>query len=246
MFHPDEEALAALALGEDAGLTPGQLDHVRSCAECSATVESVAHTVALVRTGSRTEPMVAPPPAVWSRVEAAIDAAAVAPATVSPAARRLESVPSAGPRRAPRRVPLGWGAGLAAAGIAIGLLTGRALWQEPAAPAVTTIATARLDTLDTQQRLGDAALVRDAQGVDLRVATATLDPGDGYLEVWLINTDGKRMVSVGVLRGDGPETFPVSQTLIDEGYVIVDISREGFDDRPEHSGDSVARGTLPA
>ena len=35
------------------------------------------------------------------------------------------------------------------------------------------------------------------------------------------------------------------QRLLDEGYVIVDVSREGFDESPEHSGDSVVRGTLP-
>ncbi len=40
--------------------------------------------------------------------------------------------------------------------------------------------------------------------------TTTLDPGDGYLEVWLINRDGKRMVSVGVLDA-GAGTFPISQ-----------------------------------
>jgi hypothetical protein len=60
----------------------------------------------------------------------------------------------------------------------------------------------------------------------------------------LINRDGKRMVSLGVLRADGRSTFPVTQQLIDEGYVVVDISREGFDDKPEHSGDSLVRGTL--
>ena len=53
------------------------------------------------------------------------------------------------------------------------------------------------------------------------------------------------MVSVGVLRPDAAEqTFPIPQELLDEGYVIVDISREGFDDAPEHSGDSVVRGSL--
>ncbi len=47
--------------------------------------------------------------------------------------------------------------------------------------------------------------------------------------------------------GAGDEaSFPISQSLIDEGYVIVDISRERFDDAPTHSGDSLLRGHLPA
>lgn len=73
-----------------------------------------------------------------------------------------------------------------------------------------------------------------------------LDAGNGYLEVWLINADGKRMVSVGVLRPGESGTFPVTQALIDQGYVIVDISKEQFDDKPAHSGDSLLRGQLPA
>ena len=112
---------------------------------------------------------------------------------------------------------------------------------------VSTVAQAELDTLDTKQRLGEATVVRTGSGVDLRVATTSpLDPGDGYLEVWLINSDGKRMVSVGVLGSTESGTFPISQALLDEGYVVVDISREHFDDRPEHSADSVVRGALPA
>ena len=88
--------------------------------------------------------------------------------------------------------------------------------------------------------------VRLGNVVDLDVRTSPLDPGAGYLEVWLINTDGKRMISIGVLDPSGTTVFPISTDLLTRGYVIVDISREGYDARPEHSGDSLARGTLPA
>ncbi len=139
---------------------------------------------------------------------------------------------------------LPWAAGMAAAGLVLGLLTGRVLWSEPMP---TTMAQVALDTLDTKQHEGQAALVSTAGGMGLQVSTTTpLAAGDGFLEVWLINSDGKRMVSVGVLRGDGPATFPISQALIREGYVVVDISKEQFDDQPQHSGDSLLRGTLPA
>ena len=37
-----------------------------------------------------------------------------------------------------------------------------------------------------------------------------------------------------------------ARTLIDQGYVVVDISKEQFDDKPAHSGDSLLRGQLPA
>ena len=71
------------------------------------------------------------------------------------------------------------------------------------------------------------------------------DPANGYIEVWLINRDGKRMVSVGVLGWPGaPGSFSISRKLLDEGYVVVDISQEQFDGHPEHSGQSLVRGTL--
>ena len=138
-----------------------------------------------------------------------------------------------------------WAAGMAAAGLAVGLLGGRALWRDSAPAPATTIAQAQLDTLDTKQPRGEASVVRAGGGINLKITTtAPLDAGNGFLEVWLINNDGKRMVSVGVLRSGSTEQLPITQALIDQGYVIVDVSREAFDDKPQHSGDSLVRGTL--
>jgi len=109
----------------------------------------------------------------------------------------------------------------------------------------TTVATAQLDTLDTRQWLGSATVVERGGGVNLEVTAQVRDPGDGYIEVWLLNRDGKRMVSVGVLGWPGePGSFSISRRLLDEGYVVVDISREQFDEQPQHSGESIVRGTL--
>lgn len=147
--------------------------------------------------------------------------------------------------RGSRRLSIGWGAGLAAASLAIGLLAGRAIWQ-PDSP-VQPVTQVALSTLDTKQDEGKATVVRSRDGLDLTVATAKpLDAGNGYLEVWLLNADGKRMVSVGVLAPGDKASFPISQAMIDEGYTIVDISREKFDGSPAHSGDSLLRGKLPA
>lgn len=53
------------------------------------------------------------------------------------------------------------------------------------------------------------------------------------------------MVSVGVLpTAEDPRQFPVSSALIDQGFTVVDISRESFDNDPAHSGDSLVRGKL--
>ncbi|HYO19801.1 MAG TPA: anti-sigma factor [Dermatophilaceae bacterium] len=262
MSHPDEELLVDLALGSGAATSAEVRDHVDGCPVCAAAVQELRHTVALVSHAELPPTWNRPPDELWSRVEEAIvlesatapgtgeeapptgepateDLAAEEPAATAPVTT-LESRRAPGPGR--RVMP--WAAGMAAAGLAIGLLTGRALWSDTS-PVPATIAQAQLDTLDTNQRRGQARVVQAGGSVDLTVATtAPFDARDGFIEVWLINKDGKRMVSVGVLRGSSPETFPITQTLIDQGYVIVDISREGFDNKPQHSGDSLARGTL--
>ncbi|MDV3222423.1 anti-sigma factor domain-containing protein [Intrasporangium sp.] len=273
MLHPDPGLLVDVALGTESA--PDARTHLESCDECARTVADLRRTAALVSSSATAVPSPgaweSPPPRVWDRVLAAI----AVPEGVQPEVQSIRSddhpgerpdvrvgtpegrpgrstgpsvpdVTDLGERRARRpRKAWPWAAGLAAAGLAVGLLTGRALWDGTDPPAAT-VAQVQLDTLDTRERLGEAAVVRTDSGVDLRIATTTtLDPGDGYLEVWLINTDGTRMISVGVLGGESA-TFPISQDLLDQGYVTVDISREPFDDEPEHSGDSLVRGTLSA
>lgn len=70
-------------------------------------------------------------------------------------------------------------------------------------------------------------------------------PG-GYIEVWLINVDLTRMVSVGVFAAGSSAQFYVSDELVDAGYLVVDLSNEEFDDEPRHSGDTIMRGELRA
>ena len=261
MSHPDEERLVDLALGSRAETSAETRDHIHGCRACRGTVQALRQTVDLVTHAEPAPTWNRPPDRLWSRIEEAIvldsatppgtedqTPAAEAPAAAEPATEKPAAVPvttleSRRARRQGRRV-MPWAAGMAVAGLAIGLLTGRGLWSDTP-PASPTIAQTQLDALDTNQRLGQARVIRAGGRVDLTVATTgPLDARNGFIEVWLINKDGKRMVSVGLLAGGSPQIFPITQTLIDRGYVIVDISREGFDNRPQHSGDSLARGTL--
>lgn len=270
MTHPDDDMLAALALGES--IPNDVAEHVGGCAPCSREVAALRSTLAVLR-----EPvpaLTAPPASVWDAVLSEIDApqtsavsptapVAAAPTAVAPvsptpvdhvvAARaaaqpRIDELATRRESRENRRrggIPLAWVAGAAAAGVLLGVAGGRLLGAEEPAPAPITVASTSLDTLDTGQVKGSADIVRLDGRLDLAVRTEPIDPRDGYLEVWLINKDLERMVSIGVLRPDAPEqTFAIDQALIDQGYVIVDISREGFDAAPQHSGDSVVRGTL--
>jgi Anti-sigma-K factor rskA len=265
MSHPEDEVLVDLAAGEqvDAAVRA----HVTTCPRCSAEVSSLREVLLAVRE-PRPE-LVAAPPGVWEAVSAEIRRADVAPelrseptdldrsggataaaehgATTSPPASGEPVDLAARQRdRGRRRAPLMWIAAAAAAGLVVGAVGGRLADRTESEPTAVTVASTTLDTLDTRQARGTAEVLRHADGVDLALRTVPLDPPqDGYLEVWLINEDLQRMVSVGVLRPDTPDqTFPIPQQLLDEGYVIVDISREGFDESPEHSGDSVVRGSL--
>ena len=264
MNHPDDDLLAALALGDDTAPADAAA-HARSCPTCSATIAALHRARTTLR--APVPELAAPPAWLWDAVQAEIDDVPVSvPVSAQGAAPGAAQGPAAHPapshaltpapdelaeRRAARaqrrRIPLGWVAGAAAAGLVIGVAGTRVLGdggQDD--PGAVTVASTELDTLDTQQVKGSAEVVRHDGVLDLAVSTEPIDPEDGYLEVWLINEDLQRMVSVGVLRpGEADQSFAIPQELLDQGYVIVDISREGFDSAPEHSGDSVVRGTLP-
>ena len=247
MSHVSDEVLAAIALG-DPDVSTEDREHVSSCPVCSQELAELAHVHSLLReeAGMRVPHRVDPGPGVWERIAAATQENAPA----------LQVVPDAAPSVAPsvasmaaareRRRPAWWLVAAAAACLVIGVFIGRALW----APGETTqqvVASVALTTLDTaKQREGTAQLLggQGGQADALRVDTQPMSPGSGYVEVWLINTDGKRMVSLGVLSGT-EATFPVPADAISQGYTIVDLSREQFDDKPQHSGDSIMRGTLP-
>jgi anti-sigma-K factor RskA len=53
------------------------------------------------------------------------------------------------------------------------------------------------------------------------------------------------MVSLGVLDPRAGGTFQIPAGATTQGYRIVDISLEPDDGNPEHSHDSIIRGTLP-
>jgi anti-sigma-K factor RskA len=89
---------------------------------------------------------------------------------------------------------------------------------------------------------GSARLVDHDGTLQLRVDTEDLDPGDGYLELWLIDPTVSRLVSLGPLRDDG--TYDLPAHVDPAAFPIVDVSIEPVDGDPTHSGDSVLRGEL--
>ena len=101
-----------------------------------------------------------------------------------------------------------------------------------------------LTALDSDAERGEASAVQTDDTFTIRVSASELGDEPGVHEVWLINVDGKRMISIGLLASGDEGEFAVPMDLIDEGYRIVDISVEPDDGDPTHSGVSIARGEL--
>jgi hypothetical protein len=233
--HPDIDALADLALGEP--VADEVREHVTGCAPCRSEVEALAATREALR---------APLPELVP-ASPALRAATLAAATDELAARRDATAPEP-VRPASRRFGAGWLAAAAVAGLLVGGVGAVAVdrSREPQPAPEEVLAKADLDTLDTGTSVGVADLVRTGGNTDLALHTQPMGADDGYLEVWLINRDLKRMVSIGVMQpGRTDQSFTIPAELVDQGYVIVDISREPYDEDARHSGTSLARGTLP-
>lgn len=177
-----------------------------------------------------------PSPGTWEAIAATLGI----PADGTPPPAPAESTPT----RVGRRAWLMAAGGFVAGGLATAL--GLRLAGGPDGDPAELVGRADLTPLDRpDENLGTAELLRDATGYSLAVdiPDGLVNPG-GYVEVWLINTDGARMVSVGVFAEGTSGRFVIDQALVESGYLIVDLSNEDFDDEPRHSGDTIVRGQL--
>lgn len=132
------------------------------------------------------------------------------------------------------------GAGLGAGGLRIAQVAG-----EPREVPVKHAVLTPLDREDVKLGIADLRPEKVGYTLVVDVPEGATHPG-GYVEVWLINVDLKRMISVGIFRAGTAARFHISDALIEAGYLIVDLSNEEFDDEPRHSGDTIMRGELRA
>lgn len=243
MLHCEADDLALDALGEP--LPPRHTAHVAGCGPCSEQARAFAAVVAAVRVRIPDGPDVAPPPLVWARIAEQTGVSA------TPA-----SVPVLRPRKA--AASRSWGVrsllAVAAAALVVGGAGGSLLARTssggdatPATPDGGTVVAAALAGLPLAPGAqGGARVVVTSSGTrDLVVDVSRLDARTGsYYEVWLIDASVRRMVPLGVLQGgEGRFTIPAGVDLGEYPLVDVSVQRPGS---PEHSGESVLRGTLPA
>lgn len=265
MQHVDPEVIALLALGEPAADDDARA-HLATCPECSGEVASLAATVGTARRVTPADALVMPPPQVWEGIRGALslsptldpDASATRPAPLPGirtgadpagdelAARRARRAASGRAASGPRGGA--WLGAAAAAGLLVGgaggvLVAGGIGADEGEADGVV-VAQGVLDPLPGWDAGGEAVVEETADGT--RELVVTLEGGDdlqGYREVWLIDREVSRLVSLGILEG-GEGRFVVPASLDLSEFPVVDVSDEPYDGDPSHSGDSIIRGLL--
>ena len=253
MEHVDPEVLALAALGEP--VDDATRAHLETCADCAAEVTELASVVATARTVTPDDAPVPAPAGVWGRIHAELDLspglapdAEAAPRVEAPdggAAPESDAPSNVVPLRR-RRAP--WVMAAAAAGVVVGGVGG-AVWGgdllDTDAPA-PVVAEAALDPLPGWDATGAAQVHQAEDGTRQIVVTLETDAeDDGFREVWLIDRDVTRLVSLGILEGS-EGTFTVPSGLDLDDFAVVDVSAEPIDGDPAHSGDSIIRGILDA
>ncbi|PFG39128.1 anti-sigma-K factor RskA [Georgenia soli] len=254
MSHLDDETIALRALGEHVG--PEVQTHLESCEQCRAEVASLERVTSSAR-GAGAGRLERPPERVWDGIAEELglaDGGAAEQVTAAPAPFPAAAPPpAAGPPPASAPAPStattgasAWRrrtAWIAAASFLVGVGgTVLALNLPDRDSQGPVVASAALDPMPGREATGEAA-VHEKDG--RRVLDLRLDDAGptGFLEVWLLDADAQRLVSLGMLTGTSG-TFELPPGLDLKEFPVVDVSDEPYDGNPAHSGDSIVRGRL--
>ncbi len=143
-----------------------------------------------------------------------------------------------------RRRRAGWLAAVAAAAVLVVAVGASVLVGSDTTPA--PVATFALDALDDRATEVDGTIVADGDQTLVEVDLASLPPApDGtFYELWLLDADAGRLVSLGPVEAQGSFVVPAA---VDIGeWPLLDVSVEPVDGDPTHSSDSVLRGEIVA
>ncbi len=258
MVHVTPEQLAGHALGQPDQLSADELHHLDGCDACRSELLQLRETAEAARRGVSHQPQM-PSSSVWDRIAAEVAAdtgsgstrvAPPAPAADLPGRADRPPAPTSlttiGPRRSRRSVSR---PAIVLVAAALGLIVGvgGTIVVNLLGSRTEVVSTTTLEALPGHSGRGTAELLRSGETTELRVRVDAAAPTQDYRELWLINTDGKRMYSLGVLPDSGTGSYPLPAQLDEklEGFTIVDVSIEPYDGDALHSRNSLVRGTLP-
>lgn len=256
MSHLDDQQFALLALEGQHVLTPEAAAHLDECEQCRTEVSAYLAVGDALRERVTLE---RPSEDVWARIAAELDSEPVDLASRR-SARPTSATTTHAPIPDPEPSATAGGAGgmvtelprsnpwirriafAAAASFALGAASTVVLGQLINRPNAEVIQAIGLDPLPGWDAEGSATL-QQSNGDTILVIDLPEAEMDGFREVWLIDRNVERLVSLGTMTGDRAE-FTIPEGLDLDEYVIVDVSREHFDGDPTHSGDSIVRGQL--
>lgn len=263
-MHPNPDAIALLALGEDPASTEDRT-HVGTCSVCTAQVEELARVVELGRLSDEAEELQTPDPAVWQRIRAELfetsARAAVAGSSGerSPAAAQAVSAASAvevtdvrtpvvdrSAVGATSRRTRSLFALVAAVALIAGLGIGFGIARSGVPGEQQATAAVHLNGLPSWPGAeGEARLGENEQGDRvLIVQVTTPQPVKGHFEVWLSDDKALHMTDMGTMDASS-DTFVIPPGMELTQSPVIDISLEPNNDPdPEHSKNSVVRGRL--
>jgi hypothetical protein len=275
VVHVNSALLAGHALGQDDALDAAELEHLASCDHCRAELDQYRRVVTLSQETQVSDAPAPPLDRIWRSIQAELApnsategiaatktmvADSVPPLTANdkpPSDEQMDDGPANDVPASDKTTDAGSEKPIAgrrrkwwpivAAAAALGLVVGAGATVIINRNDVDVAASTPLSALPGQTGHGTAELLRARNDPELRVSVDGPLPADRYREVWLINSDGQRMYSLGVLPESGTGTYPLPTLLADglDGFTIVDVSIEPYDGNPEHSRNSQVRGSLP-
>lgn len=231
MQHPDPDLLALAALPAERR-DPAVEAHLGQCPLCRGHVESLRRTVDLaLSSGDTVGGADAPPDRVWRAISS-----------------EIADPPAAARSRRPvwRRFALPVAAAVVGVAAGIGIGVGVAATPPPSTTVVAQLAPVAAADPGSRGTAG----VRTSDGrrqMVIQINGVTNVAGADFLEAWLMDPTGSRLVSLGSLAQDGSTfrgTFTVPADLPMTEFDTVDISAEKWDGNPGHSRISLLRGTV--
>lgn len=197
----------------------------------------------------------APPAGTWDAIESALgreqdDPASPAVTADRPRVIRGDAPATSSPSAArPRWQWLAAAAAVVAVLVAGAVVVATRGEDGPAELAATTLRP--VNGVDVGRASASATLQRDGTHLQLHVEMDDLPspPSGTFYELWLLGEDGETPVSLATMKEPAPSvsTDVDIPAGVDTGrYDVVDVSLQAEGEGPEHSGNSVLRGTLSA